>query len=285
MFGTRLSLGSLVRVFWRPVLVTWGLTILETATLAALPLLIGHSIDGLLSGDWTPFVWLMATMGALLVLATGRRIYDTRAYGTMRVAFGAAIVDRAAGKPVSAVNARLNTGRELVDFLETDVPLVMAAVIQLIASIVVLFSFHGYLAASAGGATLAVLLIYGLSSGRFFKLNRALNRQTEKQVTALASGAPSKLRGHLSVLRRHEVRISDTEALVYGLVFALLLTMLGFNLWFAAAESGASPGQIFSIVAYSYEFMESAVILPATLQSLTRIAEITARINGPLQLR
>ena len=79
--------------------------------------------------------------------------------------------------------------------------------------------------------------------------------------------------------------MSDTEALVYGLVFALLLAMLGFNLWFAATESGASPGQIFSIVTYSYEFMESAVILPATLQSLTRIAEITARINGPLQLR
>ena len=285
MFGTRLSLGSLMRVFWRPVSVTWGLTILETATLAALPLLIGHSIDGLLTGDWTPFVWLMATMGALLILATGRRIYDTRAYGTMRVAFGEAIVDRAAGKPVSAVTARLTMGRELVDFLETDVPQVMAAVIQLIASVIVLFSFHGYLAASAGGATLAVLLVYGVSSGRFFKLNRALNRQTEKQVTAVASGAPGKLRAHLSVLRRHEVRISDTEALVYGLVFALLLAMLGFNLWFAATESGASPGQIFSIVAYSYEFMESAVILPATLQSLTRIAEITARINGPLQLR
>ncbi len=285
MFGSRLSLGSLVRVFWRPVSVTWALTILETATLAALPLLIGHSIDGLLGGDWTPFVWLMATMGALLILATGRRVYDTRAYGTMRVAFGEAIVDRAAGKPVSAVTARLTMGRELVDFLETDVPQVMAAALQLIASVIVLFSFHGYLAASAGGATVAVLLVYGLSSGRFFRLNRALNRQTEKQVTALVSGVPTRLRDHLSVLRRYEVRISDTEALVYGLVFALLLAMLGFNLWFAATQSGASPGQIFSIVAYSYEFMESAVILPATLQSLTRIAEITARINGPLQLR
>ena len=285
MLDSRLSIGSLVRAFWAPVSVTWFLTILETVTLAALPLLIGHSIDGLLGGDWSPFWWLVGTLGALLIVATARRVYDTRIYGTMRVEFGAALVKKAACRPVSAVNARLNMGRELVDFLETDMPLVMAGIIQLTVSVVVLFSFHDYLALSAGAATLAVLLIYALSSGRFFKLNRALNQQAERQVAILERRAPVRLVGHLSALRRHEVRLSDTEALVYGIVFALLLAMLCFNLWFAATQIDATPGQIFSIVTYSYEFMEAAVILPLTLQNLTRISEITERINGLPQPR
>lgn len=280
-FRGRLSLGALARGFWRQVSVTLGLTILETALLAALPLLIGRSIDGLLGGDPTSFQWLLGAMGLLLVVATGRRIYDTRAYGRMRVEFGDALVQRAKGEPTTAVNARLDMGRELVDFLEEEAPVVLTAVIHLIVSLAVLLSFHVNLALSAGGATLGTLMVYGLSSGRFFKLNRQLNRQVEKQVATLEGGVAGAVRIHLSALRRCEVRLSDTEALIYGLIFFLLLAMVGFNLWFAAAEIGASPGEIFSIVTYSYEFLESAVVLPAALQSLTRIAEITERINRP----
>ncbi|MEM8987052.1 MAG: ABC transporter six-transmembrane domain-containing protein [Pseudomonadota bacterium] len=279
----RLSIWSLVRVFWRQMSVTWGLTLLETVMLAALPLLIGRSIDGLLNNDASAFFWLLGAMGALLILATGRRIYDTRAYGTMRVELGAALVQKATGEPVSAVSARLYMGRELVEFLEKEAPLVLTAVIQVAVAIIVLFSFDMMLALSAGGATAAILLTYAAAGGRFFKLNRDLNGQVEQQVVALESAVPDAIRVHLSAIRRHEVRLSDTEALVYSLIFAVLMAMLGFNLWFAATQTGATPGQIFSIVTYSYELLESAVVLPVALQSLTRIAEITERINGPIK--
>ncbi|MEM9055605.1 MAG: ABC transporter six-transmembrane domain-containing protein, partial [Pseudomonadota bacterium] len=133
--------------------------------------------------------------------------------------------------------------------------------------------------ATAGGATILALIIYGLANNRFFRLNGDLNAQSEKQVSILEGGIKEAIGAHLSALRRHEVRLSDTEAIVYGLIFTVLLVMLGFNLWFAATQLSASPGQIFSIVTYSFEFIESAVMLPVTLQSLTRISEITQRIN------
>lgn len=43
-----LSLTSLARAFWRPISLTWILTLLETALLVALPLLNGRAIEGLL---------------------------------------------------------------------------------------------------------------------------------------------------------------------------------------------------------------------------------------------
>jgi hypothetical protein len=276
-----LSIGALVAAFWGRVTITWGLTILETAMLAALPLLMGRSIDGLLEGEAAPFLSLLGVMGALLIIAIGRRVYDTRAYGAMRVELGDALAQKWDGALISKVNARLDMSRELVDFLEEEAPVVMAASLQVVVAIAVLYSFHGIFAAAAGCATIVVLLIYGLSNRRFFKLNRALNQQVEQQVTVLEGGVTSAVRAHLSNLRRQEVRLSDTEAIVYGLIFAVLMAMLSFNLWFAAVKIGATPGQIFAIVTYSYEFLESAVVLPAALQSLTRIAEITARINGP----
>ena len=277
--GKRLSLGSILKVFWLQVGVTWALTLLETLILVSLPLLIGRSIDGLLNQNWHPFYVLGAAMAVLIVISVGRRLYDTRAYGRMRVELGAAVVDKADGAPVSKTNARLDMSRELITFLETEAPIVIMALLQVIVSLVILFSFHGWLAATAGGATVLALVIYGVASGRFFKLNGDLNSQTEQQVAVLHSGIRESIAAHLSSLRRHEVRISDTEAVVYGLIFIVLLSMLGVNLWFAATQIEASPGEIFSIVTYSYEFIESAVMLPAALQSLTRISEITQRLN------
>ena len=151
--------------------------------------------------------------------------------------------------------------------------------LTVIVSIVILLSFHGILAASAGGATLLTLVIYALFAKRFFNLNSALNAQTEDQVSALESRKPKRIALHFLKLRKQEIRMSDTESIVYGIIFFILLSMLAFNLWFAATQSGASAGQIFSIVTYSYEFVESAVALPIVLQSLTRLQEITERIN------
>ncbi len=278
--GPRLSLASLIRVFWRTISITWGLTILETAMLVALPLLIGQAIDGLLASNWTSFLMLTGTMAALLIVAVCRRIYDTRVYGTMAVEFNTELAGRSKSASLSQLNARLGMGTELVTFLETEAPAVMTAVIQLSAAIFILLSFHVYLAATATVATLSLLLIYAASSGRFFALNRAINQQTERQVAVLTGGSIQALSRHLLAVRRHAVRLSDTEAVVYGLIFLVLLSMLGMNLWFAATQISATPGQIFSIVTYSYELMETAVVLPATLQSLTRLSEITERINS-----
>lgn len=280
MFQDRtLSIGSLLRVFWMQVSVTWALTLFETFILVSLPLLIGRSIDGLLNDHWLPFLWLGGAMAVLLVTSVGRRLYDTRAYGRMRVELGAAVVEKAGDQPVSTTNARLNMSRELITFLETEAPIVIMALLQVIVSLVILYSFHGLLAATAGAATLLSLIVYGVASGRFYRLNGDLNSQSEQQVSVLEGGIRGAIGAHLSALRRHEVALSDTEAVVYGLIFVALLSMLGGNLWFAATQLSATPGEIFSIVTYSFEFIEAAVMLPVTLQTLTRISEITQRLN------
>lgn len=258
---------------------------IETLLLVAMPLFIGKAIDGLLTENWLPFQLLVMTMAMLLVVAVGRRIYDTRVYGTMGVDFSTELVERSTTTSVSVLNARLGMGSELVEFLELQAPMVMVALVQLVVSIIVLFSFDSYLALSAGTATIILLLIYALSNSRFFKLNRLINQQAEQQVAILDSASKPALRDHLLILRQHSVRLSDTEALVYGLIFLVLLSMLGFNLWFSSTQIGASPGQIFAIVTYSYQLIDSAVTIPATLQSLTRLSEITQRINGTLDLQ
>jgi len=275
----RLTISTLLRRFLRPLGLTWVLTLGETALMALIPLLIGFAIDGLIGGDTIALAQLAAVLAALIAIGVARRLYDTRVFGTMRVEICKALAARSQGGSVSTLNARFGMGRELVDFLEQEVPAVMTSSVQLIASLAVLFAFHPVLAGSAFAAAVASVVLYGVFHRRFYRLNADNNQQTEQQVSILEAGARDGILAHLTTLRRIEIRLSDTEAFVYGAIFTVLLGFIVFNLWFAGTTLETTVGMIFSIITYSWEFVDAALVMPVTLQGWSRLSEIMNRIN------
>ena len=249
--------------------------------MALVPLNIGFAIDELLAQDSNALLNLTVLLGVLIVIGVARRIYDTRTYGTIRVELGRALAANADKKTLSTTNARLGMGGELADFLEEDIPKLLSSFVQLGVALVVLLSFHPTLFASSLAAGFLVLVIYAFVHRRFFNLNGDFNHQMEQQVSALSSGRTGRFVDHLNSLRKIEVRISDTEAWVYGAMFAVLLGYIIFNLSFATGSLDITAGRIFSIVSYSWEFVEAAIVLPATLQGWSRLSEIIIRINAP----
>lgn len=284
--GRDLTVAALLSVFRGRVSLTWGMILAETALMALIPLFIGFAIDGLLAGNMLELWQLAGLMAALIAIAVIRRVYDTRVYGTIRVELGRAQAARSKDLAISALNARLGMGRELVDFLEETLPQAMAAGVQVLISVVILYAFSPVLALAGGVAAFAMAAIYALFHRRFYRLNGALNQQTERQVSILGKREATPTLSHLMRLRRLEVRLSDTEAVLYGAIFIVLLGLILFNLWFATTELSSTVGSIFSIVSYSWEFVESALALPITLQTWSRLSEITRRLNtrnGPVE--
>nr|WP_255536429.1 ABC transporter six-transmembrane domain-containing protein [Pacificimonas pallii] len=275
-----ITIPVLLSSFWRRIGLTWVLTLFETALTAFVPLFIGFAIDGLLAQNMAALWRLVLVLAALIGVSVARRAYDTRVFGTVRVEAGKAQVARSPELPVSTLNARLGMGRELVDFLENDLPLVMAALVQLVVSIALLYAFGPMLALAGAVAVIAMLLIYVLFHHRFYRLNGRLNQQIERQVRIIDIREPHRLLSHLSHLRRIEIRLSDTESILYGAIFIILLGLVVFNLWYAATALPITTGAIFSIVAYSWEFVDSALALPVTLQGWSRLSEISRRINS-----
>lgn len=88
------SLGPQFGRFWRRIGAIWPILFVETALLALIPLMVGRSIDGLLANDPTKLFQLAALLVALVAVAVARRVYDTRAYGAIRVALGAQLSRR-----------------------------------------------------------------------------------------------------------------------------------------------------------------------------------------------
>lgn len=277
--GERLTVRILLRNYLGAISVTWLLTLVETALTALVPLFIGYAIDALLAGNVNGLFPLAIILAVLIAVSVARRVYDTRAYGTIRVDLGNELIARSSRIPVSRQNARLGMARELVDFLEEQVPLLMDSVVQLVVSFGVLFLFDPVLALAAFASAVIMIAIYALFHHRFYSLNANHNHQAEKQVRILEARTPDKLSRHLQRIRRIEVKLSDTEAYVYGAIFVALMAFILFNLWFAATNMVTTAGTIFAIVSYSWQFVESALILPATLQGWSRLSEIMHRIN------
>ena len=258
---------------------TWILVLAETILLALIPLLIGFVIDDLLSGGLSQLLNVVLVMTALLFVAVIRRIYDTRTYSGIGVYLQARVENRNKELSISALNARLGMSKELVEFLEQQVPMVLTSFVQVIAAIIILATFHIYLSLSAVLCTLSMLAVYASVHSRFFNLNAHLNEQTELQVGTLETRKPSEIMKHFLRLRIWEIKISDTEAVLYGIIFAQVIAFMSYILWFGTALPDATTGSIFSIVNYSWTYVESSAVLPLTLQSLTRLREITYRIN------
>lgn len=278
--GRDLTIATLLNVFRGRICLTWVMILFETGLMALTPLFIGFAIDGLLAGNTLELFHLAGLMTVLIVVAVIRRIYDTRAYGTIRVELGTAQAVRSQDVPVSTLNARIGMGRELVDFLEETLPTAMAASVQLVISIIILYAFSPILALAGGVAALGMAAIYAMFHNRFYSLNGALNEQIERQVWILQKRKTTPTIEHLSRLRNLEVRLSDTEAILYGAVFFVLLGLILLNLWFATISLNNTVGATFSIISYTWEFIESALAAPITLQSWSRLSEIMRRLNS-----
>lgn len=274
-----LSLRHLFRNFRPQIFTTWALLAVENILVALIPLFLGHAIDGLLDGSQRALWEVAAVLGGVVVVAVGRRAYDTRAYGTMRVHFGSEVVERLGERKVSVVNARLDMSREMVDFLEGYVPALLTSVVQLAVSVIVLWGFGLWLGLSSVGVIVVLILVYSLFHARFFVLNQALNSQTEKQVDVIEERRPESLLSHLRKLRHCEVRLSDTDALLYGAIYLGMFAFILTNLWLASRIEAVTAGMIFAILSYSWELVESGTTLPMTLQQWSRLSEIQERLN------
>ncbi|MGI9273542.1 MAG: ABC transporter six-transmembrane domain-containing protein [Endozoicomonas sp.] len=279
MFADKIDLLEIIKSFKFKVGATWLLVLLENTLLALIPLQIGFAIDGLLTGQFHQLGYLAGLMMVMTILIVIRRIYDTRAYGTIRVHLAISLNSRYQGMPVSIRNARLEMGRELVDFMENQVPEIITAIIQLIMAVIILGVFHAYLALSALAVFAGMMILYSFFHQRFYDLNSAFNGQMEQQVDALTTGNSGFVSRHFRNLRKWEVKLSDTEACVYGLIFLLQIGFIIFNLWYSSVLTDMTTGKIFSIINYSWEFVGAAFTLPIALQSLSRLHEVSTRIN------
>lgn len=255
---------------------TLSLLTVERLLGVAVPFVLGVAINDLIAGSLRGVWWLVALEVTALLIGTGRRLYDSRVYAGIY----SDVADNTAQRTdlsVSRRAARLGLARELVDFFEWELPELLAALVGIIGALTMLI----YLLPSVGALSivvgLLVAVVFVLSRGRMFNLNKLLNNELERQVTMLESGRAFLRWRHLSRLARWRIHLSDLEAVNFAIA-ELLLSALIIGAVVVTVRTGLSVGEVFAVLTYLIGLAENLIVLPWTYQQSIRAHEIGGRI-------
>lgn len=271
----------LVRFKWK-ISGTVLLIMIENGLLLFVPLALGIAIDELLTGTYQALMYLALLFCVLSLVGFVRRLYDTRVYARIYalLSYETTLAQQGSGASVSETNSRVEMVSEFIEFLEQDMVNAISAVFSFLGALVLLAYFDIKLILAGIVLTISVLFIYGISYQRYYRLNFKLNNQKEKQVDFLMRKINKAIFTHFKKLSRITIKLSDLESINYGLVFLLISAFLVITLVITAQISFITAGKIFSILSYAWDLCEAVLVLPAVLQQLIRLREITHRIEN-----
>ncbi|MGI9271581.1 MAG: ABC transporter six-transmembrane domain-containing protein [Woeseiaceae bacterium] len=272
----RPTLAGIWKTYRLKITGTLSLLTAERMLGVAVPFVLGLAINDLIAGSFRGVWWLVGLEIAVLFIGTVRRLYDTRVYAGIYTD----IADSAAQRTdisVSRRSARLGLARELVDFFEWELPELFAALVGIAGAFAMLI----YLLPTVGGLSIIVGLLVGvvfaISRGRIFSLNKLLNNELERQVTMLETARDFSRRRHLSRLARWRIHLSDLEATNFAIA-EVLLSALIIGAVVITVRTGLSVGEVFAVLTYLLGVAENLIILPWTYQQSIRAREIGGRI-------
>ena len=276
------SVGALIRRFWKIALPTWFFVVLEGMAFVAMPMVIGWAVDGLLNGVYDGVFQLAGLSAFLLFVGAGRRFYDTRAYGKIYQKVAAESVEREWEKrsPLTKTSARTNLLAEFIEFLEESIPEVLQQVISVVGTLVIILSIDRTVFLACLGAVVITALVYQISGQKIYRLNRGQNDEFERQIDAISSVDREQLRTHLSRFTKWRIRLSDLETLNFSVVWIILGSLLIYTIVAVSTGGNSTFGQIIAAVMYVFGFIEAVMAFPFYYQQLVRLKEIASRLDG-----
>ena len=134
------TLGRIFSAYRARILVTYGLFSLENGLRLVQPWVLGTTISLLLGGAARGLTIFLLHQCAYVAVLTARQLYDTRTYRSIYADLAGGIVaqQRRRNVDVSRVAARSALSRDMVDFFERDVPIVLYSLYSLVGATVML---------------------------------------------------------------------------------------------------------------------------------------------------
>lgn len=271
------------RYRWR-ILLTLILVLTEAGAMLLLPLVIGIAIDGLLTNSCQGIYWLAVVGLGITISGSLRRLYDTRVYSGIYVDLSSETVKSHTEKSTSTINARVIMLKELVEFLENQMPELLNSVVALVGTVIILYAldFEIFLGCLA---VLALMIAVFMATGKLTTtLNHHYNNTLEEQVMVIENcnrkNAVS-VHGFMKRLMGWKVKISDLETAVFGIIWLGMVALIVFSVMQAVGTGEAiRAGEVMSVMMYVFNFAEGAGMLPLYFQQFLRLQEISSRLNN-----
>lgn len=263
---------------------TYTLFSLETFGLLMRPYFLGEAVNDLMKGSYHGLTILVAQHVVWLTIGTIRHRVDTRTYTKIYTELVIKILARSKGNAadVSKLAAHSTLTREFIDFLEYDLSYVLEAIYNLMGSLVLLYFYEHKLVIVCLIALVPVGILSYWYGKRMLHLNKNKNDELEQQVSVITENDAPKIRQHYLNLRHWQVKISDEEALNFGLMEIIVIIVIAISLLLTAKTPGQEPilaGDIIGIYNYILKFVSGLDTIPYIGQRLGSLNDIAQRMS------
>lgn len=278
--STSPTLNQLFQVNRYQISFTYFLTLLENLFELLYPWAIGIAINGLLQEKYLTLLPLFGAWFAHIVTGLLRHVYDTKVFSKIYAKLVTLVIFKQdkRGVETSKIIARSYLSRELVDFFERDIPTMITTVFGFFGALIMLFIYD----LSIGGYCLALLIpliIINLFYSRESRyLNCQLNNQLEQEVEVLSDRHPDKIIQHYSFLRQWRIRLSNAEAKNWGTIQLLVMGIAVAVLLRTVKLPRINTGEIYAIISYFFNYLESLDKIPFLVQQFSRLQDINERM-------
>jgi len=277
-------LRGIFRRFRWQILFTYVLFTVENLLRLAQPLVLGIAINDLIHASYRGLFLFLGQHLAHLAIGTLRQMYDTRVFTGIysEVASDLVLGQRRRDVAISQVSARTAMSRDYVDFFERHLPMAVAGMYSIVGALAFLAWYDWLLVPYCLGLLAPACVLNYYYGRRTFQLSGRLHDQIEREVEVISRCRDDEVRNHFGNLRRWQVRLSDCEAVNFGLMELFVMALMAATLIHYCLGGGASvaPGDVFAVFRYMLMFVMGLDSLPRIVAQLSRLRDINGRVDG-----
>ena len=275
-------LGKILKTHKEKLILTYSLFSLEMLGSLLRPFFLGMAINDLIKGSYAGLIYLSLCHLIWLIIGTLRHMYDTRTYTAIYTSLVTRFLSRKYDHTeISKLSAHSTLSREIVDFLETDFVYIIEAIYNIIGSLVLLYFYEKSIVGICFLILIPVLIISFFYGKKMMGLTKLKNDQLENEVTIISDGNKESIKKHYTTLRMWQIKISDREAINFGMMELLVLIVIGSSLLVSTHVLGKSimAGTIIGMYNYLLRFVSGLDTIPYIVQRYSSLKDITSRIE------
>lgn len=276
-----MNLKDIFKRYYQRIVLTYALFNVENILLLVKPLLLGKAIDGLLTGSYQELMNYVALYCLAMFAGISRRMYDTRTYTSIYADTASNVIIRQNDKNIglSKVTARVSMSQKLVDFFETDVPVILTTLYTSVGALVMIYFYHSSI------FTYCLLLLIPLSvinayyGGIASILTQKFNDRSEKGVDIIQQNNPKHIRKFFDIITKLRVRISDNEAIGFFFTELFVIGLMLLSLLVFYGQASITAGEIVSIFQYVNMYILALDDVPYLIIQLVNLKDIQRRLQ------
>ena len=261
--------------------ITYTILLVEFTLFALMPWLLGKAVDQLILGDWDTFWFYIGCCSVGVLIGTGRRLLDTRAFTKIWAKAAVKTIQRLIARDVSSpkIMSRRDLVRRYADFYEFTIPQTVSAIIDIIVALVIIGLAIGTPVSWIGGLLMLSFCSSYFWSCKIQKVEQASQKIREEINHHIDDRNEEKMEGAFDAIVTKYIRHSDYDAASWGFTDVMSIAA-EIILVMCLIQQEATTGTIMSTITYCWRLFIRANIISWFFMNLKHIEVANDYLNN-----